>query len=264
MAPSHIIWNSQGMSSQGMSSQGMSNHLRTLLLLSASALISLLAVETVLGQSQKEKWDRAICDAKGVATCNLRQSEPAGFVFTDRMLFEILFDRPDAVPITNPRTLQDITGIKPNPLYLGYDLVSLSAAPYKPALPPKTVITWDGGGRIDLYWTRWQAVAGTDYEVEIIGQCFSACTMVTALIPKERLCFGPDASLGFHMARAGWNDPTPKPQGTQWMIDRYPVVIQDWIKAKGGLAKMPQLKEYWTLEAPQLWTMGYRRCQSND
>jgi hypothetical protein len=88
--------------------------------------------------------------------------------------------------------------------------------------------------------------------------------MVTALIPKERLCFGPDATLGFHMARAGWNDPTPKPQSTRWMIDRYPVVIRDWIKAKGGLAKMPQLNEYWILEAPQLWTMGFRRCQSND
>jgi hypothetical protein len=86
MALSHIIWNSQE-----MSSQGISNHLRTMLLLSASALISLLSVETALGQS-----------------------EPAGFVFTDRMLFEILFDRPDAVPITNPRTLQDITGIKPS------------------------------------------------------------------------------------------------------------------------------------------------------
>jgi hypothetical protein len=136
MALSHIIWNSQGMSSQGMSN-------RTLLLLSASALISLLAVETVLGQSQKEKWDRAICDAKGVATCNLPQSEPAGWglLFSQRWLFEILFDRPDAVPITNPRTLQDITGIKPNPLYLGYDIVSLSAAPYQPYKPPKNVIS---------------------------------------------------------------------------------------------------------------------------
>jgi hypothetical protein len=44
------------------------------------------------------------------------------------------------------------------------------------------------------------------------------------------------------------------------MIDRYPVVIRDWIKAQGGLAKMPQLNEYWILEAPQLWTMGFRRC----
>jgi len=40
---------------------------------------------------------------------------------------------------------------------------------------------------------------------EIGGFCYSACTLVLAHVPKERLCFGQRAVLGFHLARFSLN-----------------------------------------------------------
>ena len=74
------------------------------------------------------------------------------------------------------------------------------------------------------------------------------------------LCFGSEASLQFHKASASRNDPTPHLQATQWMIARYPQDIQNWIAAKGGITKMPNGNNFWTLDANELWAMGYRKC----
>ena len=103
-------------------------------------------------------------------------------------------------------------------------------------------------------------MAAAASEVEIYGKCYSACTLITAQIPKERLCFGSEASLQFHKASTSRNDPTPHLQATQWMIARYPQDIQNWIAAKGGITKMPNGNNFWTLDANELWAMGYRKC----
>jgi hypothetical protein len=44
------------------------------------------------------------------------------------------------------------------------------------------------------------------------------------------------------------------------MIARYPQDIQNWIAAKGGITKMPNGNNFWTLNANELWAMGYRKC----
>ena len=87
----------------------------------------------------------------------------------------------------------------------------------------------------------------------------SACTLVTAYIPKDRICFSDRAVLAFHHS---WFAETGEinPKGTKWMIDSYPADIRGWIVAYGGLAKMPIGSSYWTLPAKELWEMGYRRC----
>ena len=102
-------------------------------------------------------------------------------------------------------------------------------------------------------------MAAAASEVEIYGKCYSACTLITAY-PKELLCFGSEASLQFHKASTSRNDPTPHLQATQWMIARYPQDIQNWIAAKGGITKMPNGNNFWTLDANELWAMGYRKC----
>ena len=89
--------------------------------------------------------------------------------------------------------------------------------------------------------------------------CQSACTIIFGYIPKERICIGKDARFNFHQARYFNDDITPNIPGTQWMIDHYPTEIQAWIKARGGMYKMP-LHTYWTLTASELWEMGYNRC----
>jgi hypothetical protein len=62
----------------------------------------------------------------------------------------------------------------------------------------------------------WHVIATRGGTVDIIGPCESACTLVMAHIPKDRLCFGQHARLGFHQARLG---DAPSPQATKEMFD---------------------------------------------
>jgi hypothetical protein len=45
------------------------------------------------------------------------------------------------------------------------------------------------------------------------------------------------------------------------MFDSYPQDIRAWLEQKGGFKKMPQGAKLWTIFAPELWTMGYRKCK---
>ena len=86
--------------------------------------------------------------------------------------------------------------------------------------------------------------------------------MITAYFPKDRLCFGKNASLDFHQARNGsiyGPHGPPFPEITRWMVSQYPQDIRLWIKAKGDAEKMP-LHGFWTLTAHELWEMGYQKC----
>src|SRR5262245_22267803 len=55
------------------------------------------------------------------------------------------------------------------------------------AAPPKTVLYEERGGRLLDHWERWKALAAQGGEVEIRGPCWSACTLILAHIPRERL-----------------------------------------------------------------------------
>jgi hypothetical protein len=122
----------------------------------------------------------------------------------------------------------------------------------------KIVVPFDAGGSIGTYENRWRMAAAEDAEVAIVSGCQSACSLVLAFIPRDRLCFGEFAYLSFHQAREA-NSNTPAPAATRWMVERYPADIRAWIEAKGGIENMP-FNSYWTLGAKQLWAMGYRRC----
>ena len=66
-----------------------------------------------------------------------------------------------------------------------------------------------------------------------------ACTLVTALIPKDRICITERATLGFH---AGWfenkaGERFTSPAGTRALYQMYPPIIRDWIARQGGLGK---------------------------
>jgi hypothetical protein len=69
--------------------------------------------------------------------------------------------------------------------------------------PPrlKTVLYYEPGGMIAEHWQRWMKLAGSGDDVEIRGPCVSACTLIMAHIPSDRLCFGQNASLQFHPSR---------------------------------------------------------------
>jgi hypothetical protein len=124
---------------------------------------------------------------------------------------------------------------------------------------PSMVIYHEPGGVIKEHIERWQALARSGADVEILGPCYSACTLIVAYVPKERLCFGAFATLNFHLA---WVRETGKPSldASLWMLKQYPREIHDWIMERGGVASMT-IETFWELRAQNLWRMGYRQCK---
>ena len=91
-------------------------------------------------------------------------------------------------------------------------------------IPPriKTVLYDEQGGMIAEHWQRWLKLAGSGDDVEIRGACVSACTLIMAHIPNDRLCFGENASLQFHPSRdpkTGEPDMSNAIGSTRWMIN---------------------------------------------
>jgi hypothetical protein len=92
------------------------------------------------------------------------------------------------------------------------------------------------------------------------GPCYSACTLVTAHIPKDQLCFRQGAFLAFHAASADPERRRYAPYETMRMYDDYPSEIKAWIDRRGGWKKLP-VHQYWTLYDRDLWAMGYAKCK---
>jgi hypothetical protein len=95
----------------------------------------------------------------------------------------------------------------------------------------------DRGGLLGEYLLKFATIRDSGQRIIIDGSCYSACTLVTALIPKQRICVTERAKLGFH---AGWVDDqngerTVSIEGTRLMYQMYPREIQHWIKLHGGL-----------------------------
>ena len=155
---------------------------------------------------------------------------------------------PPGIVTPDPNIMRPI-----NPVYKPNQQEEEAAKP----TPAVTIIDGELGGRINEHWQRFQRMVPTGTMIEIRGACESACTVIMGAIPRYRICFGPLGRLSFHQARDENNQPVTA--STQWMVNRYPSDVQSWIAEKGGVARMP-LRGYWHLRAPDLWGMGYRRC----
>ena len=120
-----------------------------------------------------------------------------------------------------------------------------------------TRIAGDMGGPLGEYLLTFAAIRDSGDQVMIDGACFSACTLVTALIPRDRICITERAKLGFH---AGWfenkaGERVTSPAGTQALYQMYPPIIRAWISRQGGLGKRTII-----LEGRDLATV-YRYCK---
>jgi hypothetical protein len=123
-----------------------------------------------------------------------------------------------------------------------------------------TFLGAEHGGRLDQHIERWKALAASGEDVEIRDFCPSACTLVLAHIPKERLCFSTTAVLGFH--HATFPNGEIAMDASRTVFNSYPQDIRMWLTEKGGLEKLPGPNEgFWTLVASELWQMGYRKCE---
>jgi hypothetical protein len=100
-------------------------------------------------------------------------------------------------------------------------------------------IAEDMGGPLGEYLLMFVAIRDSGERVMIDGRCFSACTLVTALVPRERICITERAMLGFH---AGWfqnkdGERVISATGTGVLLEMYPPVIRNWIARQGGLGE---------------------------
>jgi len=101
------------------------------------------------------------------------------------------------------------------------------------------VISEDRGGQIGQYLQAFATLRSSGENVVIDGNCFSACTLVLGLVPRERICATTRARLGFH---AAWmpdeqGRPVTSPMGTQALWTIYPNKVRSWISRNGGLSR---------------------------
>jgi hypothetical protein len=108
-------------------------------------------------------------------------------------------------------------------------------------------ITRDYGGYIDQYKAKYAAIRDRGERVVIDGTCNSACTLVLGIVPLDRVCVTPRASLGFHQAyydkRWTAGVKVTSIAGTHELMSVYPPSVKAWIARQGGLAEqMKHLK----------------------
>jgi hypothetical protein len=114
-------------------------------------------------------------------------------------------------------------------------------------------ITRDHGGYVEQYKAKYDHIRDTGQRVVIDGICNSACTLVLGIVPMNKICVTPRASLGFHEA---YYDKSftlgikiTSAAGTSELMSYYPDTVKDWIRQNGGLTtKMKVIKN-----GPQLW-----------
>jgi hypothetical protein len=116
-------------------------------------------------------------------------------------------------------------------------------------------ITRDHGGLVDQYKAKFAAIRDRGERVVIDGICNSACTLVLGIVPLNRICVTPRASLGFHLA---YYDPSTtfgvkvtSYAGTADLMSYYPETVKDWITRNGGLT--PEMKK--VKNGPALWAI---------
>ena len=70
------------------------------------------------------------------------------------------------------------------------------------ATPARAVlhITRDHGGYVEEYKAKYKQIRDRRERVVIDGICNSACTLVFGIVPLNKICVTPKASIGFHQA----------------------------------------------------------------
>jgi hypothetical protein len=116
-------------------------------------------------------------------------------------------------------------------------------------------ITRDFGGLVEQYKAKYAKIRDRGERVIIDGICNSACTLVLGIVPANRVCVTPKASLGFH---AAYFDKSytlgikvTSYAGTNELLSYYPTSVKEWINRHGGLT--PEMKR--VRSGPDLWAM---------
>ena len=119
-------------------------------------------------------------------------------------------------------------------------------------------ITRDHGGYVEEYKAKYQRIRDRHERVIIDGICNSACTLVFGIVPPNKICVTPRASLGFHQAYYDkaftFGIKVTSAEGTSDLMSYYPVTVKDWIRRNGGLTtEMKKIKngeDLWKIVDP--------------
>ncbi len=130
----------------------------------------------------------------------------------------------------------------------------LAAAPARAELH----IPRDHGGYVEEYKARYKRIRETGQRVIIDGICNSACTLVLGIVPMNKICVTPRASLGFHQAYYDkaftFGIKVTSLEGTSDLMSYYPDSVKDWIRRNGGLTtEMKKIKngtDLWKIVDP--------------
>jgi hypothetical protein len=116
-------------------------------------------------------------------------------------------------------------------------------------------ITRDHGGLLEDYKAKYAVIRDRGERVVIDGICNSGCTLVLGIVPLNRVCVTPRASLGFHMAyydkATTFGVKVMSYEGTAELMSYYPTTVKDWLDQHGGIAAdMKKVKN-----GPELWAI---------
>jgi len=116
-------------------------------------------------------------------------------------------------------------------------------------------ITRDYGGLVEQYKAKFAKIRDQKERVVIDGVCNSACTLVLGIVPLNRICVTPKATLGFHQAyydkSRTMGVKIMSYAGTADLVSYYPSTVKDWIDRHGGLT--PEMKRI--KNGPALWAI---------
>ncbi len=119
-------------------------------------------------------------------------------------------------------------------------------------------IVGDPGGEVAAYLQKFHEIRDAGQRVVIDGPCLSACTLLTGIIPRDRICVTRRAMFGFHAA-SYYDDASrrlvPTRRGSNYILSLYPPQIRRWIDRHGGLT--PRLIKLRGRELASL----YRTCR---
>jgi hypothetical protein len=123
--------------------------------------------------------------------------------------------------------------------------------------PAEVRIFSSPGGQIGPFIDLFEVVGASGERVVIDGPCLSACTLVLAMVPRQRICVTRRAVLGFHAASSwDWRGRRiVEAEASDAVLAAYPRPVQRWIQRRGGLSSRMLL-----LRGRELATM-YRRCR---
>src|SRR5215469_157865 len=119
-------------------------------------------------------------------------------------------------------------------------------------------ITRDHGGYVEEYKAKYKRIRDSGERVVIDGICNSACTLVLGIVPLNKICVTPRASLGFHQAYYDkaftFGIKVTSATGTYDLMSYYPDTAKDWIRRNGGLTtemkKITNGAELWKIVDP--------------